>query len=175
MTISPCTTRRTTEQTEDDRLNGASRHNCLTVLGLFGGRQEARTTRCWVSLLLLEGVRRRAPAGHPALGLELLLQPTAKPSSPTRDGSRARPQSYCLRSVPVVQQLSELGVSVFTHFVDQPHRLALDLPNFRHGLLGRHSTCARVRESGLWNSDHVDENYDPQFLDRFDALVESVV
>jgi hypothetical protein len=28
-----------------------------------------------------------------------------------------------------------------------------------------------VRKSGLWNQNHVDEAYDPAFLDRFDELV----
>jgi hypothetical protein len=37
--------------------------------------------------------------------------------------------------------------------------------------LGRYSNRPRVRESGLWNSNHVDENYDPAFLDRLDDLV----
>lgn len=37
--------------------------------------------------------------------------------------------------------------------------------------LGGRSNRERVRESGLWNSNHVDETYDPAFLDRFDAFV----
>lgn len=37
--------------------------------------------------------------------------------------------------------------------------------------LGRHCDRERVRNSGLWNSDHVDETYDPTFLDRLDRLV----
>lgn len=45
----------------------------------------------------------------------------------------------------------------------------LDLPSL--GWLGRHCDRERVRESGLWNSNHVDENYDPAFLDRFAQLV----
>ncbi|PSQ17128.1 hypothetical protein BRD00_08860 [Halobacteriales archaeon QS_8_69_26] len=32
--------------------------------------------------------------------------------------------------------------------------------------LGNHSGVATIRRSGLWNSDHVDEEYDPAFLDR---------
>jgi hypothetical protein len=32
--------------------------------------------------------------------------------------------------------------------------------------LGRHCAAPRVRESGLWNVDHVDEQYDRRFLDR---------
>ncbi|GAB6861632.1 hypothetical protein ACFR97_15310 [Haloplanus litoreus] len=31
--------------------------------------------------------------------------------------------------------------------------------------LGAHSRSAKIRESGLWNVDHVDADYDPDFLD----------
>ena len=37
--------------------------------------------------------------------------------------------------------------------------------------LGRHSSRARVRMSGLWNQNHVDESYDPDFLDDLDRLL----
>lgn len=33
------------------------------------------------------------------------------------------------------------------------------------GWLGRHAARAAVRGSGLWNVDHVDEGYDPRFLE----------
>ncbi len=39
--------------------------------------------------------------------------------------------------------------------------------------LGRLSDRERVRESGLWNSNHVEEAYEPAFLDRFEALVQA--
>ena len=39
--------------------------------------------------------------------------------------------------------------------------------------LGHYSNRERVRESGLWNQNHVDEVCDLAFLDRFDELVES--
>ncbi|MFC5367151.1 hypothetical protein [Salinirubrum litoreum] len=29
--------------------------------------------------------------------------------------------------------------------------------------------CIRGRETGLWNVNHVDETYDPAFLDRLQA------
>ena len=35
--------------------------------------------------------------------------------------------------------------------------------------LGHSCNRERVRESGLWNSNHVDEQYDPAFLDRLAA------
>jgi hypothetical protein len=37
--------------------------------------------------------------------------------------------------------------------------------------LGRHCDRERVRESGLWNSKHVDEQYDPKFLGSLAQLV----
>lgn len=37
--------------------------------------------------------------------------------------------------------------------------------------LGRHCDRQRVRESGLWNSNHVDESPDPRFLDEFERLI----
>jgi len=33
--------------------------------------------------------------------------------------------------------------------------------------LGQHCNRPRIRESGLWNSNHIDETYDPAFLDCF--------
>lgn len=48
-------------------------------------------------------------------------------------------------------------------------RPALDPPS--NNWLGRFCDRERVRLSGLWNSNHVDEPYNPAFLDRFDRLV----
>ena len=42
------------------------------------------------------------------------------------------------------------------------------------GWLGRQSDIARVRSSGLWNSNHVDEDYEPAFLDKFERLVSAI-
>lgn len=39
--------------------------------------------------------------------------------------------------------------------------------------LGHHSTRERVRASGLWNQNHVDEAYDPGFLDDLNRLAEN--
>jgi hypothetical protein len=46
---------------------------------------------------------------------------------------------------------------------------ALDAPS--ENWLGRHCDRELVRQSGIWNQNHVDENYEPAFLDRFDQLV----
>ena len=40
------------------------------------------------------------------------------------------------------------------------------------GWLGRHSDREPVRRSGLWNNRHVDENYDPSFLDVLEERVD---
>ena len=37
--------------------------------------------------------------------------------------------------------------------------------------LGHHSESEKIRESGLWNVNHVDGSYDPSFLDRFAEAV----
>ena len=37
--------------------------------------------------------------------------------------------------------------------------------------LGNHSDRERIRESGLWNSNHVDEPYDPAFLGEMERLI----
>jgi hypothetical protein len=47
---------------------------------------------------------------------------------------------------------------------------AIDAPS--PDWLGRHSDRERVRGSGLWNSNHVDEAYDPAFLGILEGLVD---
>ena len=51
-------------------------------------------------------------------------------------------------------------------------RAAIDPPS--PNWLGLHSDRARVRESGLWNSDHVDEGYGPNFLDELESLIRAM-
>ena len=38
--------------------------------------------------------------------------------------------------------------------------------------LGHYSDREKVRQSGLWNNNHVDESYDPAFLDTLQQLIE---
>jgi hypothetical protein len=42
------------------------------------------------------------------------------------------------------------------------------------GWLGHHCDRERVRESGLWNSNHVDETCDPAFSDGLERLIDRV-
>lgn len=37
--------------------------------------------------------------------------------------------------------------------------------------LGHHSPVDEIRESGLWNINHVDEKYDTDFLDRLETVI----
>ena len=41
--------------------------------------------------------------------------------------------------------------------------------------LGRHSLRDYIRRSNLWNVNHVDETYDPRFLDNLEAAVQRTV
>lgn len=49
------------------------------------------------------------------------------------------------------------------------YNLPIDEPS--KGWLGHHSLNVRVKYSGLWNDEYVDENYDSSFLDVMDRLV----
>jgi hypothetical protein len=49
------------------------------------------------------------------------------------------------------------------------NKAAIDRPS--KAWLGHFCNRERVRNSGLWNSNHVDESYDPAFLDELDQLV----
>jgi len=40
------------------------------------------------------------------------------------------------------------------------------------GWLGTNSPSEKIRGSGLWNVDHVDESYDPDFVARLAKAVE---
>jgi hypothetical protein len=52
------------------------------------------------------------------------------------------------------------------------NKAGLDPPS--QGWLGHHSDRERVRKSGLWNQNHVEEGYDPAFLGTLDRLVSDV-
>jgi hypothetical protein len=48
----------------------------------------------------------------------------------------------------------------------------LDPPS--SGWLGHHCDRERVRSSGLWNSNHIDEIYDPPFFETLERLIEEM-
>ena len=49
------------------------------------------------------------------------------------------------------------------------HKQPIDPPS--EGWLGHHCARPKVQESGLWNQRHVDETYDPAFLDTLERLI----
>ncbi len=49
----------------------------------------------------------------------------------------------------------------------------LDAPS--PGWLGHYSSRPRVRHSGLWNQNHVDEGYDPNFLKDLERLIGNLI
>ncbi len=57
------------------------------------------------------------------------------------------------------------SIALLSNFQKPP----LDLPS--HGWLGHCCDRERVRNSGMWNSNHVDETYDPAFLTELERLV----
>lgn len=57
------------------------------------------------------------------------------------------------------------AIALLSNFNKHP----LDAPT--SAWLGLQCASKRVRESGLWNSNHVDERYDDGFISRFDELV----
>ncbi len=50
-------------------------------------------------------------------------------------------------------------------------RATIDGPSA--GWLGQHSDRERVRLSGLWNNNYVDESYDPSFLDEMEWWIDT--
>ena len=43
------------------------------------------------------------------------------------------------------------------------------------GWLGHHSDRDKVRHSGLWNNNHVDETYNPAFLDEMELRIDAIL
>lgn len=60
------------------------------------------------------------------------------------------------------------AIALLSNFDKEP----LDPPSA--AWLGRSCNRERVRQSGLWNSNHVTEVYDPAFLDTLEVLIEQV-
>jgi len=51
-------------------------------------------------------------------------------------------------------------------------KVAVDSPS--KGWLGNFSATSTIRESGLWNTNHVDGAVDPDFLERFSKFVKEM-
>ena len=60
------------------------------------------------------------------------------------------------------------AIALLSNYAQQP----IDPPS--PSWLGLHSDREKVRNSGLWNSNHVDEDYDPRFLDILKHLIDEM-
>ena len=58
------------------------------------------------------------------------------------------------------------AIALLSNYGKEP----LDPPS--RNWLGHLCNRERVRGSGLWNQNHVDEQYDPRFLDTLEHLIE---
>lgn len=74
------------------------------------------------------------------------------------------PGPGCPRSLIERNSIALLSNSGKTEKLDPPSKT----------WLGNHSPHPAIRGSGLWNVNHVDEGYDPSFLDILERLVEDV-
>jgi hypothetical protein len=61
------------------------------------------------------------------------------------------------------------SIALLSNFGKKP----LDSPSAEW--LGKYCSRERVQKSGLWNSNHVHEQYDPAFLDLLEQLVAGMV
>lgn len=57
------------------------------------------------------------------------------------------------------------AIALLSNFEKEP----IDPPS--SDWLGHQCSRERVRKSGIWNQNHVDERYDPAFLDKLEALI----
>lgn len=60
------------------------------------------------------------------------------------------------------------AIALLSHY----NNAAADLPS--QLWLGRSCPRERVRRSGLWNNNHIDDEIDPDFLNRFRALISAL-
>ena len=102
-------------------------------------------------------------------------------ASPVRDAERAleRRVSGVIGAMPLLWlriddppdpasrrgYIERNAIGLLSDFDRVPH----DPPS--RGWLGSHCTRPKVRQSGLWNQQHVEESYDPAFLEVLDRLV----
>jgi hypothetical protein len=61
--------------------------------------------------------------------------------------------------------IEQNAIALLSNFEDQTIDPRMD------GWLGKYSRSQEIRESGLWNVNHVEEEYDPGFLDLLEAAV----
>ena len=82
----------------------------------------------------------------------------------TEEPKEMLPQNRAATSTDVERN----AIALLSNFERSP----TDPPS--RGWLGHQCNRKRIRKSGLWNSNHVDESYDPEFLSMLERLTDSV-
>jgi hypothetical protein len=134
-----------------------------------GGRSSAATSarRCWPATATLRGRRRRGGGAAPPPGRWWW------PNSRTR--CRSAPTCGRCRLWLAVDdppgRTSHRGVIErgAIGLLSRRINLLADPPS--PGWLGQHALAPEIRTSGLWNVNHVDEPYDPVFLEVLEGQV----
>lgn len=157
----------------------------------------SRTT-LWKRLSQHQGLQGTGGGNHRGSIFRLLVGSTlmkaGRPGCPTWGVNNTAPRKVRIREEPAEQEVSRIirAMPFLWLEIDDPpgqdsrrgyverNSIAL-LSNFEKPPLDpaskrwRGRTCvrgkAKVRDSGLWNQKHVDEAYDPAFLDELDRLV----
>ena len=62
------------------------------------------------------------------------------------------------------------AIALLSNYNDEKHPIDSPSPSW----LGRYCDREKVRNSGLWNSNHVDEDYDSAFLDVLARLIDKM-
>ena len=167
----------------------------IVRVGTHGLKAGSRTT-LWNRLSQHKGTSKSGGGNHRGSIFRLIVGAAMMQRNdlkfPTWGSGSSAPREVCDSEVPLEQQVSRaIGEMPFLWLAveDDPGATSLRgsiernsialLSNFgRHpidppspGWLGHHSNRDRVRSSGLWNQNHVDEAYDPAFLDTLSRLV----
>lgn len=167
----------------------------IVRVGTHALKAGSRTT-LWNRLSQHKGTNRSGGGNHRGSIFRLIVGTAIMQRDdlkfPTWGSGSSAPREVCDSEVPLEQQVSRtIGEMPFLWLAieDDPGAASLRgyiernsialLSNFgRHpidppspGWLGHHSNRDRVRSSGLWNQNHVDEAYDPAFLDILSRLV----
>lgn len=181
----------------ETRMDSGTDHRVVRV-GTHALKRGSKTT-LWNRLSQHRGVKRSGGGNHRGsvfrlhLGTALLSRNSALNCSSWAQGSSAPAETRRKESHIETLVSSVVGaMSVLYLKIDDPQgpdsergyiernsiallsnfdKPALDSPT--DAWLGRHCASQRVRESGLWNSNHVEEVYDKDFLGRLEKLIVS--
>ncbi|WP_284746289.1 hypothetical protein [Amycolatopsis sp. RTGN1] len=114
--------------------------------------------------------------GMPAGSLEAWVSPRPRPEWATVEADIERRVSDYIGRMPFLWLAVPTSTSQRAYIERNSIGLLSNLPDVRDRpsstWLGRHAASLKVRACGLWNVNHVEEGYEPEFLTALGALVE---